>query len=153
MADDAFIVIDYEAFVKSLELTSEAASLAARSIVKKGGSLIARLAKQRFISVAGGRNDPPTLGRPTLRSGNLQKSIKVQTVRLVGPGRWKSWTGPSEIYGPRVEFGYVGTDSLGRHYGPPANPAKYPYMEPAVKEAEPGIRAIADAEWAAVARV
>ena len=147
---DTFISVNTEEFTRGLMLTAEEASLGAREIVSKGGDIIARFAKKQFISVAGGRNNPPTLGRPTLRTGNLQKSIQRRQVRLVGPATWKSWTGPSEIYGPRVEFGFSGTDSRGRVYGPPRNPAKYPYMEPGVKQSEPYLENLARDVWAKV---
>lgn len=39
-------------------------------------------------------------------------------------------TGTNIIYGPRLEFGFVGKDSLGRVYNQPA----YPYMRPGYDE-------------------
>lgn len=50
--------------------------------------------------------------------------------------------GTNIIYGPRLEFGFVGKDSLGRTYNQPA----YPYLRPAFDEEKDAcIQEISDA--------
>jgi hypothetical protein len=50
--------------------------------------------------------------------------------------------GTNIVYGPRLEFGFVGTDSLGRNYHQPA----YPYLRPAFDEKQDAcIQEVSDA--------
>lgn len=50
--------------------------------------------------------------------------------------------GTNIVYGPRLEFGFVGKDSLGRVYNQPA----YPYLRPAFDEKQDAcVRAVSDA--------
>ena len=69
-------------------------------------------------------------GRPPhLRSGDYKRSLQA----IVGPSRsGKSITGrvgSNSPYGRRLEFGFVGIDSLGRYYYQPARPHLRPAME------------------------
>jgi phage gpG-like protein len=44
----------------------------------------------------------------------------------------EAYVGPSMAYSARLEFGFIGTDSLGRHY----HQAARPYMTPAAEQAQ-----------------
>jgi HK97 gp10 family phage protein len=121
----------------------ERVDVASESIVRKGGAIIADAAKRQFVG--GGKSAPVTKGKPTVRSGNLRNSIQTQNIRRISLGTWSSQTGPTIIYGRRIELGYHGTDSLGRNYSNPGQPP-YPFLSPGVKEAEPALRDLVVAE-------
>lgn len=98
------------------------ADLAARKAVTDGGHLIERRSKQRS----------------PVKTGTLRRSIHVDSVSRLSPGRWESRTGPSVIYARRIELGFHGADSLGRHY----NQSGHPYMGPAFNESIDAVREI-----------
>ena len=58
-------------------------------------------------------------------TGNLKRSIHVAEVTSE-----RAVIGPSAVYGRRIEFGFRGTDRLGRTY----NQSAHPYLRPAVEE-------------------
>lgn len=137
---------------RSLDDLQVRMSMAARNTVVKGGAIVAKNAKSEFTELAvdksgvarvlesgekrlrgeraGSRYSGGHLSeggsRPHARTGKLRTSIKVAEVRQVGYGRWMSKTGPTMIYGRRVERGFHGQDSLMRIYDQPG----YPYMAP-----------------------
>jgi hypothetical protein len=140
---------------------------AARTVVVKGGALVAKAAQREFTSLAmtrsgevrvipsgGGKRSGERLGtkyrgghvagdRPHIRTGNLARSIATRDVQMVSPGRWMSTTGPTMAYGRRVELGFTGSDSRGRHY----NQKAYPYMSPGFDKAKPEIIALYEHEF------
>jgi HK97 gp10 family phage protein len=59
-------------------------------------------------------------------TGTLMRSIHTE-IETPSASRATGKIGPSVPYGARVEFGFVGVDSLGRHY----NQGPQPYMRPA----------------------
>ena len=139
---------------------------AARTVVIKAGALVAKSAQRQFTSLAmkgnsvrvipagGGKRSGERLGikyrgghvegdRPHIRTGNLARSIATRDVQMVSPGRWMSTTGPTMAYGRRIELGFTGSDSRGRHYDQSA----YPYMSPGFNEAKPEIIALYEHEF------
>lgn len=79
---------------------------------------------------------------PEVRTGDYIRSIKVSTSGLIG-SEYASQAGrisrgfEAEVYtdapfARRLEFGFVGVDSAGRHYDQPP----YPHWAPAVREVE-----------------
>jgi HK97 gp10 family phage protein len=62
-------------------------------------------------------------------TGNLLNSIQVKDVKSSGDIAEAS-IGTNVVYAARQEFGFVGTDSLGRVYNQPARP----YLRPAIDE-------------------
>lgn len=74
---------------KALDKVMERADYAARQAVTDGGHLIERNAK---------------LLAPVAR-GTLRRSIHVDSVLPLGPGRWESNTGPSMVYSRLREKG------------------------------------------------
>jgi len=138
-------------------------SEAARNTVVKGGAIVAKAAKEEFtelavhkstgeVRIVGGDGrlkgeiagskyrgkNISGMSRPHARSGKLRTSIGVHEVSQVGPGRWMSKTGPTMVYGRRVELGFTGSDSRGRNYDQPA----YPYMKPGFEKARPELEAL-----------
>jgi hypothetical protein len=118
-------------------------------IVRKGGTVIARNAKKEFLprrlesmrTSKSGRvyytSKPPFAPKfptPTNRSGNLRDSITTET-RRVGPGVWMSTTGPTMIYGRRVELGG------GKNRA-------FPYLAPGFKKSKEELEVIYKKEWA-----
>ena len=63
------------------------------------------------------------------RTGNLRRSIHTETKER---SRTKAvvQVGTDVVYGPRIEFGFSGTDKRGRRYNQPP----HPYLRPAMDE-------------------
>lgn len=61
-----------------------------------------------------------------VKTGTLRRSINHQTTEITAT-KCNVAIGPDTPYARRIEFGFVGTDSLGRRY----NQAAHPYMRPA----------------------
>lgn len=82
------------------------------------------LLAERIQTAASGRPGPE------IRSGNLVGSIQVDhTLGDQGDG-WGAATVYTEtVYAPRLEFGFYGTDALGRSYNQPP----YPFFGRAVE--------------------
>jgi len=74
-----------------------------------------------------GRGSPPGTP-PYIRSGRLKGSIDFAM-----PTEFFTRVGSSMPYARRLEFGYVGTDSLGRQYHDPPRP----WARPSVVKAKP----------------
>ena len=64
-----------------------------------------------------------------VKTGTLRRSIHPEVVEKTDK-RVTVRVGPDVPYGARIEFGFVGTDSLGRKY----NQGPRPYMRPAFEE-------------------
>jgi hypothetical protein len=122
------------------------ASNAARRTVERGAVTVASNAKREFRARPKGSvrtsqktgkkwydSRPPFEPQkpsPTNRSGNLRDGIKMLSIAPVGTGRWMSVTGPTAMYGARVE-------SLG-----------YLYMKPGLDKSIEAIRMIYEQEMA-----
>jgi hypothetical protein len=68
---------------------------------------------------------------PNVITGTLRRGIRATRATPWGRVGWQAHVGPTNVYGRRVELGFAGTDAAGRVYGPPRNPARYPYFTPA----------------------
>src|SRR5689334_15615962 len=62
-----------------------------------------------------------------VETGTLRRSIRVDGPKPVGVTRQQVHIGPTVVYSRRIELGFKGADSLGRHY----NQEGQPYMQPA----------------------
>ena len=73
-------------------------------------------------------------GRPGPRAitGNYRRSWNTQMTRHLGGAAAIVGTGAPQ--GRRLEMGFVGVDSLGRHYNQPP----FPHVRPAMQQIEPG---------------
>jgi hypothetical protein len=89
-------------------------------VVRHHGQLLTTRVKAR----ASGRPGP---NAPT---GDYRRSITHSHVETVGT--YSSYVGTNRPQGRRLEFGFVGVDSLGRHYNQPP----YPHFEPAAEETQ-----------------
>jgi HK97 gp10 family phage protein len=64
-------------------------------------------------------------------TSNLYNSIKVLNTTDT-PGKHQADIGTDMVYGPRLEFGFIGTDSRGRRY----NQGPRAFLRPAIDENE-----------------
>lgn len=150
MSGGSFVFVGVSDFQRALVRKVGAADVAARGVVTTGGHAIERFAKQNFRSGDPGAQGRDSKGRfarrspvghdgtfPNAITGTAKRSITVKGPTRRGGG-WRSETGPTVVYGRRLELGFSGTDSLGRVYNQPP----YPFLAPAMREALPIIRAL-----------
>jgi hypothetical protein len=109
-------------------------------VQRHGGALVrhnAELLKEAVKAHASGRPGPE------VRRDVYRQSIKVRAGGIAGntyssragriSGGWEAEVYTNEPYARRLEFGFVGADSRGRHYNQPP----YPHWGPAAMEVEP----------------
>ena len=121
-------------FSAAMDRMIAAADVAARTIVTEGGKAIVESTHAHMDGRPG----------PMRRSGRLYDSVRSPIVTSLGAARWQSETAPSGVpYERRIELGFTGTDSRGRHYHQPP----FPYLKPGFEDATPKIDAIARAAW------
>ena len=136
MASGIVVVGEHE-FFAAMDVTIEAANIAARNIVYKGGEIIRTNAKKEFRDRQP-KSVPAIPTRPTERTGNLKNSIAVTSVLPTGKGMWVSETGPA--FGPGVQYsGYVETGT--------SRSRPFPYMKPGFDKSIKEITIIAMEEW------
>ena len=126
-------------FLAALAKLTAAADAAGEEIVTKGGHAIEAAAKKHMDGRPG----------PQRQTGNLSRSVRLLGVSRLKVGSWESRTGPTAIYGRRIELGFNGADSLGRVYRQPP----YPYMGPGMREAVPTLNAIYRSAWGRALKV
>lgn len=117
-------------FMAAIDELVAAADIGAREATGKGAHLIEAETKKKLAqsSHSKGTPTPSAPGQPpSLVTGGLRRSIRVQGPRKVGPGAWESQTGPTAIYGRIQELGGV----TGRG-GATVLPAR-PYLGPALQ--------------------
>jgi len=139
--------------VKYLEAQVARLDSASRKIVEKGGLIIANHAKDEFKGSGTADNNYPN---PTFRTGNLRNSIKVLDVRREALGTWSSKTGPTKMYGRRVELGFSGTVSgytakrggttytVGSYQ---ATSRAFPYLAPGFEKSRGELQELYSYEW------
>ena len=141
----------HEGFKEWIDATDKAA----KTIVRRGSIMISNAAKLQFRPRPGGSQRtskrtgrvyyegapdfPANPPRPTFRSGNLQKSIRMIEIERLGFGRWQSATGPTMNYAPYVEFGT-------------SRARQFPFLKMALDEVTPDLRALYEEEWAKAQR-
>lgn len=83
-------------------------------------------------------------GRPGPRAitGDYRRSITLEMITI--EGRVAAVVGTSHPAGRRLELGYVGVDSLGRHVNAPPYPHFGPPLEPIVAEMHAALLAMVD---------
>jgi hypothetical protein len=71
-------------------------------------------------------------GRPGPRiiTGDYRRSWTTEARRILGGSAFI--IGTNKVQGPRLEYGFSGTDSLGRHYNQPP----FPHLRPVVAQVE-----------------
>jgi len=121
-------ISNFDKALEDLKIKVEGAS---KSFVMLGGQVIADKAKAEFV---GGTMPPPWQGpnfpHPTMHSGFLRNSIRVDAVVKTGAG-WMSTTGPHSVYGRRIELGYTGTGSFPYYTTRP-----FPYLKPGLEKSK-----------------
>ena len=133
-------VKEFNASIKALENRMR---MAGRDIVIEGGQVIVKNSRRMFTEPGNGRKGKhvgPPGGPPNIRSGNLARSIQSSKAEEIGRGRWTNRTGPTAIYGRRIERGFP----EGKH--------NYPYLQPGFEKSMPEIKIIAERVWAGVLR-
>ncbi len=120
-------------FAAALERVVTAASVEARAAVAEAAGEVEKQAKLN----ASGRPGPNVI------TGTLRRSIKHDPITPWGVRGWQTQVGPTAVYGRRVELGFHGTDSLGRHFNQPG----YPYFTPSWNMVAPRMTAIYAAHW------
>ena len=72
---------------------------------------------------------------PNVATGDYRRSWHVSRVPVEGAAVLERWASveTNQVQAARLEYGFVGRDSLGRRYRQPA----YPHMRPAADEVEP----------------
>ena len=123
-----------------LETQTAKLDMAARNIVQKGGLIIANHAKDEFKG--DGLSPDINYPHPTNRTHNLRNSIKVLDVKREALGSWSSKTGPTKIYGRRVELGYPGGEGRGH-----ARTRAFPYMGPGFEKSRGELKELYSYEW------
>lgn len=78
---------------------------------------------------------------PQVQTGTLRRSItmdvdKSKLEAKVGIMAGKGKGDKALEYAPRIEFGFVGTDSRGRHFNQPPYPFLFPAVEAIIKKAK-----------------
>lgn len=118
--------------------------VATRAAVSEAAHLIEKTAKQKLglTSHERGTPTPSSPGEPpSLVSGNLRRSVKVDTIlpaMVNGHPGWKTQIGPTAVYGRIQELGGdTGYSSL-----PPR-----PYLKPAYDEVHPLLKDIFKKHW------
>lgn len=140
-------------FARSLTGLVERMQAASRVAVMKASMYLIAEAKRNATGPARTRKDGTQGARPGqgpgVVTGRLRNSI---TITSSGPaGRWgyEATVAPTVIYARRLELGFTGTDSRGRHYNQPP----YPFMRPAYDRLMAGeAERIFREAWAAAAR-
>jgi len=74
---------------------------------------------------------------PQVQTGTLRRSITMDVDKDKLEGKVGIMQGAEAlIYAPRIEFGFTGTDSKGRHFNQPPYPFLFPAVEVVTKKAK-----------------
>lgn len=125
--------IDATNFAAAIDALIEAVDLATQRGVQLGAALVEAEAKSSF-GPAHAKGTAKASSQPQSITGTLRRSIGVVDITSAGLGVWAARIAPTVIYGRRIELGFHGTDSLGRNYTNPGQPA-YPFLKPGLDKA------------------
>jgi hypothetical protein len=112
---------EVEVLVRELRAAAPVGTRTMRALVTHFAALLETSVKQH----ASGRPGPNVI------TGDYRRSITRQVTATRGGA--EAEVGTNAVQGPRLEYGFHGTDSLGRHYDQPP----YPHFRPAADEIEP----------------
>lgn len=138
-----------EAFSRAVAAMQRRIDGAGRGIVAEGLAVVERAAKGNFE----GSHPPgfPHVGgsKPNVVTGNLRRSIRSTPARRAGVASWEGETGPTTVYGRRIELGYPGGGTGPGHQ----RTRPFPYLKPAADDSHKRLQAVAVKRWArAIAR-
>ena len=119
-------------FDRALHGVESSLDSATRRAVGDGARVLEALAKSRA---------------PVL-SGALRNSIHMDGPHQADRNTWRAVVGPTVPYGRRIEFGFHGTDRLGRHYDQSA----HPYLRPAERAVSQPLHSLFMNRWGAAVR-
>lgn len=109
------------------DMGADAARLGAKAyVVTRHHGLLLQTKVKAYASKP--RTGPPG---PRIQTGDYNRSISLNMGTEVGSP--VATVGTNKPQGRRLEYGFVGTDSLGRHYNQPP----YPHFRPALWEVRP----------------
>jgi len=130
----AAIIAKAEAGPEAAKQASHTMSLSFIAAAKRNATGPARIAGRERRTRAKKGQPSRTLswgaGGPGVVTGFMRNSIQVRT-DTGGGGHWETTVHPSGPYYRRLEFGFTGTDSIGRRYAQPP----YPFLRPALDTA------------------
>lgn len=104
-------------------------------VVVQYGALLQTAVKRHASQPRTNPRPSETVEGPRLLNGDYNRSITRQTKR--NASRSVSTVSTNKVQGPRLEFGFVGTDSLGRN----VNARPYPHFGPGLDEIGPQFEA------------
>lgn len=125
MTEVHFILVGAEAVSASLSAGSKTLNAQLSNKVRHYGALL----RTRVMARASGRPGPRAI------TGDYRRSWTNEY--RGSPGSFTSSVGTSAPQGRRLEFGFYGVDSLGRHYNQPP----FPHARPAFDETAPEFEA------------
>lgn len=119
----AFVMTGGGALRAALKAQADLVDLATRQATAAGGQLIANEMK-KVLTTSTHKRGTPTPSRPgdppSLVSGQLRRSVKVDGPKRLGPGVYQARVGPTAIYGRIQDQG--GMAGRGRSVRLPARP-------------------------------
>ena len=130
------LVWDTKAFEQSLEVIVMSVDYAAQQLVYAGGMAITREAQGNFAGFhAPGEPHVDNSGNfPNVVTGQLRRSISMDSPYRLGVGSYATIVAPRMEYGRRVELGYNGSPG-------------YPYFTPAYNKVIPELQRLAFTAW------
>lgn len=121
-------MIDHSLVIRGAAKVSKTFAVAAATIDARAAKVVAmygQLLKTRIQAKASGRPGPNAPTGDYRRSWTVSSGKRGATHEAV--------VGTAKPQGRRLEYGFVGIDSLGRHYNQPP----YKHVDPAKRELEP----------------
>lgn len=136
--------IDLSGFMRGFDAFERDLNTATRTAVSKGGAVVEANIKRKATGPARWSGKPrvnhPREGGPGVVTGNLRRSVRIATVRQIGPGVWECTGGPSAVYARAIELGHPRWHRT----------AGYPFVVPGLAESVPELRVVYVAAWRAV---
>lgn len=130
MSIGATVAVDVHGLDRALTVAASDLHGAMTGPVRRGGLMLQRLVRAN----ASGRPGP------RVQTGDYRRGIRLQTGEAVSPAGGLvpfATVYTTSPQGQRLEHGFVGVDSLGRHYHQPP----FPHWGPAVEVVEPIVQA------------
>jgi hypothetical protein len=125
--------------IKQTQAIVAKADAAARTIVTKGSAVVEAETKKNFQG-SHAKGQPHVGGsQPNVVSGTARRSITTTRASRTALGIWSATTGPTVVYGRRLELGYPG-GGAGRGL---QMTRAFPYFAPGTRTAQQKVDAIA----------
>ena len=130
---------DVKAFEKSLEKMVGKADSAAQQLIYWGGMELVRTAQGNFSGFhpRGEPHIPNSNNFPNTVTGQLKRSISMDSITRLGVANYATTVAPRMVYGRRVELGYRGSSG-------------YPYFTPAYNKVIPTLNVMAKLAWSQI---